>query len=119
MNNQFTRLFKIYGWNVEELDENSFIASNDSYFVPFSYVSWADDQNVCIAAVSYHISVKDALIDAWRNYNQGCQIPAPIGYFAYINYVNNPRPNQKFIPAGIADHEFDIYEIEHWLSGVK
>ena len=102
--NDFTRLFQRYGWTVEQLDDNSFVAYNGTYFVPFSI-----DHKGCASAVSYLLCDKEKFVQEWKN----SKYLSPIGYYAFNMWMNGYK---KFIHyGGICNHDHSTYEIESWL----
>lgn len=108
--NDFIRLFERYGWTVEQLDDNSYIASNDTFFVPFSlcyYTNYA-------AAVSYLVEDKEAFIQEWKRKNERNRFGEDIGYYAFSNFMNHC---DKFTHCGnIGNHDHSTWEIESWLK---
>lgn len=121
--NRFTDLFMQYGWTVVELGENSYIAYNDTYFVPFSCVPQVRDTNVYASAVSYLICDKEAFIEAWKNYNikneKRQMTEYPIGFYAFSNWMNRNGYGDKFTHfGGVANHDHSAFEIECWLKRI-
>ena len=107
--NAFTRLFKRYGFAIEQLGDNSYIAYNGAFFVPFSL----DDMGYA-SAVSYFADDKEKFIEAWKKYNETRCIPSPIGYYAWHLYANG---NKKFIHwGGCGNHDHSTWEVENWLE---
>lgn len=113
--NRFVDLFKRYGWTVEQLGSNSFIAYNTTFFVPFSCVPCGRIQNEYVSAVSYLLCDKDPFIEVWKNYNRHISLHGvDIGTYAFSDYFNR---NSKFIQFGaLANHDHSAYEVEQWLE---
>lgn len=108
--NSFTRLFEEYGWEVEELSDNSYVASNETFFVPFSlnYMGYA-------SAVSYIADDKEKFIEKWERRNT--PYLSPIGFFAWQLYANG---NKEFFHVGkVCNHDHSTCEIENWLKRLK
>lgn len=115
--NKFTELFKLYGWTVEQLGCNSFIAYNDVFFVPFSCVPSGRIENQCISAVSYLLYNKDPFIEAWRNYNRHISLHGvDIGTYAFNDFFGGDSKFHQYGALGSRNHS--IYEIEHWLKRI-
>ena len=115
--NHFTELFKRYKWTVEEVGENSYIAYNNVFMVAFSPNSSTADPTA--SAVSYHVMDKDAVTQAWKNYNRdSCsRLPIDIGTFAFKDYMNGCK---KFFHIGaVANHDHMPWEIENWLKRME
>lgn len=117
--NRFTQLFKKYNWEVEELGDNSYIAYNDIYFVPFSCVASTEVLRPChdkyINGACYLEIDKDEFVNAWKRLVENGYHEA-IGYHA-INDFYSAIP--KFI--SIADFAFTNYndfQIETWLERI-
>lgn len=115
--NRFTQLFKKYNWEVEELGENSYIAHNSDYCVPFSCVPSTEVLYPCsdkyIKAVSYLEIDKDTVITAWRNHIEKCNYEA-IGYYVIDDFYTT---KSKF--RNISTLTFDLYsdfQLEQWLE---
>lgn len=107
--NAFTRLFERYGWTVEQLGENSYIAHNKNFFIPFSL-----DHMGYASAVSYFADDKGKFIEAWKKYNATRRFPSPIGYYAWHLYSNGDR---RFIRwGGVGNHDHSTWEVENWLE---
>ena len=115
--NRFAALFKRYGWIVEQLGDNSFIAYNTTFFVPFSCRPCGRIQNEYISAVSYLLCDKDPFIEAWKNYNRHISLHGvDIGTYAFNDYFNG---NHKFMQFGaLANHDHSAYEVEQWLERI-
>lgn len=107
--NSYVLLFRHYGWEVETLGDNSFIASNGTFFVPFSL-----DPLGYVSAVSFLCCDKEDFIKVWQSYNEGSRHPTPIGYYAFSLVMNGNKKFMRF--GGICNHDHDTFEIENWLS---
>lgn len=81
--NSLTSLFKRYGWSIEEVGEKSYVAFNDTFAVVFSYN--APFIMLTTRAVIYHVKDKDAVIQAWKNYNDNNSTQVNIGDYAFTN----------------------------------
>lgn len=110
--NAFTALFQRYGWNVEQLGDNSYIADNGTFFVPFSL-----DHMGYASAVSYLFDDKESFIKEWKRYNAAMRIPSPIGYYAWHLYANGNRQFYHF--GNVGNHDHNTREIENWLERLK
>lgn len=116
--NKFVELFKSYGWTVEQLGDNSFIAYNDFFFVPFSCIPCGQIQDEYVSAVSYLLCDKDLFIEAWKNYNKNVsRYGVDIGTYAFSDFFGG---NSKFYQyGGLGNHDHCIYEVERWLERIK
>lgn len=115
--NRFVRLFKRYGWAVEQLEDNSFIAYNTSFFVPFSCIPFMGNKDEFISTVSYLICDKDEFIKEWRKYNAMIGRIIDIGTYAFKDYFEG---NSKFYQFGaLANHDHSVFEVEQWLEWIK
>lgn len=115
--NRFTKLFKKYNWEVEELGENSYIAYNNAYFVPFSCVPSTEVLHPCsdkyINGISYLEIDKDVIIASWRNHIESCNYEA-IGYYVINDFFNL---NSKFMNiATLTFNQYSDFELEQWLE---
>jgi hypothetical protein len=116
--NKFTELFKSYGWAVEQLGDNSFIAYNDVFFVPFSCVPCGRIQNEYISAVSYLLCDKDSFIEAWKNYNRRCsRYGVDIGTYAFSDFIGDS--NKLYQYGALGNHDHSTYEVELWLERIR
>lgn len=115
--NKFVDLFKQYGWTVEQLGDNSFIAYENVFFVAFSCVPCGSLQNELISAVSYFIRDKDSFIEAWKYYNNHCSMfGVDIGTYAFNDFFTG---NSKFVQHGaLGNHDHSYYEVELWLKHI-
>ena len=108
---QYIDLFRRYGWTVDILGHNDFIAYNDTFFVAFS---------VCgrfVSAVSYLLCDKDEFVKAWKNKTTNTY--QSIGSFAFHDYMLG-RAQCKFYQHGaIANHDHDMFEIAQWLKKLR
>ena len=113
--NKFVAMFKRYGWTVEQLGDNSFIAYNTDFFVPFSCIPCGRTQNEYISAVSYLRCDKDPFIAAWKKWNKNCfRHEIDIGTYAFKMYFEG---NNEFIQFGaLANHDHSGFEVEQWLE---
>lgn len=113
MNNKFVRLFKRYGWTVEQLDDNSFIAYNTTFFVPFSCIPFMGNKDEYISTVSYLLCDKDDFIKEWRKYNAMIGRTIDIGTYAFKSHFEGG----KFYQFGaLANHDHSAFEVEQWLE---
>lgn len=114
MANQFVELFKRYGWVVETLGENSFIASNDSIFVPFSCY----DEHV--SAASFLLCYKNEFIETWKKIYALNPIGNDIGGFVFKGYFAHEHRTSVFMQGGgiftISSPNYTRYEIERCLE---
>ena len=117
--NRFVELFKRHNWKVEELGENSFVAYNDRYFIPFSCVPCGDTRDMFASAVSYFIEDKEKFISSWREYNKIMRIPVGIGHYAFSNWFIEKIGRRFFHVGGIANHDHSTWEIEQWLIKIE
>lgn len=102
-------MFRRYGWVVDILGHNDFVAYNDAYFIPFSVVGRF------VSAVSYLLCDKEEFISAWKK----CPSYQPIGSYAFHDYMLG-RAQCKFYQFGvIGNHDHDTIEIGNWLKIVQ
>lgn len=107
----YINMFRRYGWTVDILGHNDFVAYNDVYFVPFSM---SGDRFVY--AVSYLLCDKDEFVSAWKRSTAYC----PIGVFAYHDYTLGNLRGNKFQQFGaLGNHDHDMFEIASWLKKIR
>lgn len=117
MDNRFVKLFKQYGWTVEQLGDNSFIAYEAVFFVPFSCVPCGRIQDEYISAVSYFVRDKDSFIEAWKNYNRNISLyGVDIGTYAFSDFFGGNSKFHQYGALGNSDHSY--YEVELWLKRI-
>ena len=101
-------MFRRYGFVVDILGHNDFIAHNDTYFIPFSVVG------KFVSAVSYLLYDKEEFISSWKKLASY----QPIGSYAFHDYILG-RTQCKFHQfGGIGNHDHDMIEIGSWLETI-
>lgn len=116
--NRFTKLFKKYNWEVEELGDNSYIAYNDIYFVPFSCVASTEVLYPCqdkyINAVCYLEIDKDEFVNTWKKMIENGYQNA-IGNYAVHDFFSN-----KSEYVGITEFvNYIDFELDLWLESLQ
>ena len=102
-------LFRRYGFVVDILGHNDFIAYNDTFFVAFSVFGRY------VSAVSYALCDKDEFINTWKAKSSY----QSIGSFAFNDYMLGPA-QRKFYQCGyLANHDHDMLEIKSWLKKLQ
>lgn len=115
MDNRFVRLFKQYGWTVEQLGDNSFIAYNDVSFVPFSCIPSRGNKDEYISTVSYLLCDKDDFVKEWKNHNDMIGRTIDIGTYAFQTIFGNCKFYQF---GGLCNHDHSAFEVENWLERI-
>lgn len=102
--NEFVKLFRKYGYNVEVYGE-SFIADNGVFCVPFT-VKEGNLSNEC-SAVSFLSSDKESIKEHYKGEKYiGCKV--------FSDWMNN---RLKFTHiGGICNHDHSLFEIESFLK---
>lgn len=104
---KFESLFKKYGYMVETVGNNSYIAKNDTFFVAFSvYDSWGTS----VAAMgSYLLCDLDEFVAQWKERANDYTI----GQFAFSVRMNC---GHGFQHQGLWNHDHMLHEVEYWLQ---
>ena len=102
-------LFRRYGFVVDILGHNDFIAHNDTYFIPFS------STGRYISAVSYLLCDKEKFITSWKKLSSY----QPIGSYAFHDYMLGRSQSRFNQFGGIANHNHDKIEIVRWLDKIN
>lgn len=105
----YINLFRRYGFVVDIMGHNDFVAHNDKYFIPFSVAGRY------ISAVSYLLPEKKEFIESWNK----CSSYQPIGSYAFHDFMLS-KAQSKFHHFGdIANHDHDEIEVMQWLEKIK
>lgn len=109
MKTKFKNLFEKYGYAVEQVSEDSFIADNGTFCIP--YTEYHRNGIPKISAVTFDSCHKAELKARFKDEKQ-------IGYAVWCEYVNSRLkfPTYGFVAT---NHDCMLFEVEHSLKGRK
>lgn len=107
---EFKELFERYGYTVEQVGENSFVAKNENFFVAYSVYNFGGP---VAAMCSFYLCDLEAFLQQWKHINAGRRIPQEIGSFAFSGMMNRLH---DFHPCGLCNHDHMPFEVEWWLQ---
>lgn len=102
-------MFRRYGWVVDILGHNDFIAHNDTYFVPFSVAGRY------VSAVSYLLCDKEEFVASWKKLASY----QPIGSYAFHDFMLGAGQRKFHQFGALGNHDHDAIEISRWLDRIR
>ena len=110
----FVKLFESNGFTVELFGDNSYIADNGPFCIPFTVHTMTTKYGHIsdVTAVSFLSEDKETIKNHYKSRNKqyiGCEV--------FSDWMNNIL---KFtIIGGLCNHNYSFFEIQNWLERLK